>query len=326
MIFQNIIGNNSAKNLLRNTLSSGHIGHAYIFDGMRGTGRMTMAKEFAGVLLDTNNPESHPDFVVVTNQLYDTSKKQVNVLVDTIRNMKKDIYIKPYKGKKKIYVIPHADTMQVPAQNSILKVFEEPPEYCIIILLAENTNAFLPTIVSRATLVRFVPVKIGQAAEYLEKEKGIGSDTAKALAAMSGGAIGRAIELADNDNALKLRNGVIDALVSLSLGTSRNMYDFVRFMKQNRADIRFVFEILNSCGDDLLHIKFGGSGCEIKNYDRKEDLTRIGERLTKKAVVELNETTIKYHSMIAQNVNYSAAVLCMALEYREVIHDRDSRR
>lgn len=325
MAFENIIGNESAKKLLGYTLSSGRIGHAYIFEGRRGTGRMSMAKAFAAEILKTDKPESHPDFTVVTNQLYDPSKKQQNVLVDTVRSMKKDVYIKPYYGNKKIYVIPNADTMLSPAQNSILKVFEEPPEYCVIILLAENTNAFLPTIMSRAALVRLNPPEIKTAAAYLSNRLRLDADKANGLAVMSGGVIGKALELAEDTEAAALRDRTFEMFGAMAFGTIRSMYDFVRFMKQNRADAAFVFEVLTSCCSDLLHMRLCGEEYEIKNTDKAELLRRISAGLTRKSVTELNDTVIKYKNMTVQNVNYPTAVLCMAMEYWEAIHDRDSR-
>ena len=325
MAFEQIAGNEPVKELLRHTLSSGRVGHAYIFEGQRGTGKLTIAKAFAAELLKTEKPESHPDFIVVTNQLYDSSKKQENILVDTIRSMKRDIYIRPYSGQRKVYVIPRADTMQAPAQNSLLKIFEEPPEYCTIILLAENANAFLPTILSRALLLRLYPAEPEQAAEYLIREKGVEPDRAVQIAAMSGGAIGRALNMLDDETESKLRGEVFARFIALADGSYRDMYDFVRFLKQNKDNISFIFEVLLACGLDLMHIKLGNKDFRVINADRENELRKICGRLTRESAFKLNEITVKYQSIIMQNTNYPAAVLCMAMEYWEEIHDRNSR-
>ena len=139
----NIVGHSDAKRLLYNIAGSGHISHAYIFEGPDGVGRLTLAKAFAKMLVggaDGISADSHPDIIVVTNELYNQSKASKSLSVDTIRAMKADVYIKPYKADKKIYIIPKADTMLDTAQNSLLKVLEEPPEYCVIILITENAN------------------------------------------------------------------------------------------------------------------------------------------------------------------------------------------
>ena len=160
--FSDIAGHERIKNVLVRSFEDGHVGHAYIFEGCRGIGRLSAAKAFAQLLMCENpadgevcgrckscamaESENHPDIQIVTNQLYDSTKKSADILVDTVRCMKRDIYIKPYCAERKIYIVPRADTMNVHAQNSLLKVLEEPPEYCTIILIAENSNQFLPTI------------------------------------------------------------------------------------------------------------------------------------------------------------------------------------
>ena len=160
--------------MLSGIVMSKRVGHAYIFEGPRGVGRFSVARAFANMLLceDHSSGEpcgtckactqvmsgNHPDVRVITNQLYDSSKKSTDILVDTIRNMKQEIYIKPYAGDRKVYIIPKADTMNQSAQNSLLKILEEPPEYCTIILIAENSGNFLPTILSRAPIFKFLNI------------------------------------------------------------------------------------------------------------------------------------------------------------------------
>ncbi len=320
-----VIGNDSVKTLLQKVLESERVGHAYIIEGKRGSGKMTLAKAFAGLILKTENPETHPDFAVVTNQLYDSSKKQENVLVDTIRSMKRDVYIKPYMDGKKVYIIPLADTMQAPAQNSLLKVFEDPPAYCTIILLAENANAFLPTILSRAPILRIQPLSSEQVKEYLIREKDIPEDKAEQLAILSGGAIGRALELFEDEAAIFLREETLNRLLAMAGGTYRDMYEFVKFLKQNKKDISFILEILIGWSRDVMCRKLQMQEIPVTNQDKKQELTDFCNRLPKGAALQLSEIVVKYQRMIEQNVNYSVAVLCMATEFWEEIHGRNYR-
>ena len=325
MAFEQVRGNETVKALLRHTLASGRVGHAYILEGIRGVGRMTMARAFAGALLGTDKPESHPDFAVVTNQLYDPSRKQENVLVDTIRSMKRDVYIRPYAGERKLYVIPRADTMQAPAQNSLLKEFEEPPGYCSIILLAENANAFLPTILSRALVLRLHPLEHSQVAAFLTEERGIPPERAAQLAVLSGGAIGKALDMLEDDEVFALREETLGHMLAMMDGNYKTMYDFIRFMKQNRGSADFILEILLSWSRDLMHLKLGGGQFAVINADKEEQLRAFCGRLTRTAAFRFSEITVKYRCIIGQNANYPVAVLCMATEYWEEIHGRDHR-
>lgn len=325
MSFDCVLGNETVKSLLTHTLASGHIGHAYILEGSRGVGRMTMAKAFAAGLLQTENPDAHPDFTVVTNQLYDPSKKQDTLLVDTIRNLKRDVYIRPYAGDRKVYVLPRADTMQAPAQNSLLKIFEEPPSYCVILLLAENANAFLPTIRSRAQILRMHPLSQDQVKDYLIDQKQLSQTQAQQLSILSGGSIGKALELLEDETAVNLREETLTRLLTLSGGGYRELYDFIRFLKQNRTSIDFVLEILLSWSRDAMFQKLSPGQHHITNTDKTAELSDFCGKLTRKSALRLGEIILKYQKMIAQNANYSAAVLCMATEYWEEIHGRNYR-
>ena len=86
-----------------------------------------------------NKPEEHPTIISV----------------DNIRDHVTDtVSVRPYEAAYKVYLIEHAEMMNQQAQNAILKTLEEPPEYVVIMLLAVNANAFLPTILSRVIEIK----------------------------------------------------------------------------------------------------------------------------------------------------------------------------
>ncbi len=324
MGFEEILGNEPAKTLLLHSLEEHRVGHAYIIEGGKGMGKMTLAKAFAGRILGTENPDAHPDFAVITNQRYDAAKKSEIVSVDTVRRMRKDVYVRPYMAEKKVYVIPMADTMQAAAQNSLLKVFEEPPAYCTMLLLAENANGFLPTILSRAVQVRMQPVEQTVISQFLEREKGISHTDSLRAAAMSGGAIGKALELLEDKETAMLRDELLERVLKLPGGTYRDLYDLVGFFKKHRAEAGLLFEVLLSFSRDVMTLKLTEG--RIANEDKGELLRQFCERIPRASAMRFGEITMKYQHMIVQNVNYPIAVLCMATEYWEEIHDRNHRR
>ncbi len=322
MAMSDVRGHSSVKALLENSIKCGRIGHAYIFEGAEGVGRLTLAKAFAEEITGGASAENNPDIIVVTNELYDSSKKQTNVLIDTIRAMKADIYIKPYISDKKVYIIPNADTMLSPAQNSLLKVFEEPPEYATIILIAKNSNTFLPTILSRATRIKLSPLDIQEVEEYLIK-KSVDSKKAKTLSVMSGGSIGKALTLLEDEEAIELRQQTIKNLMNMLTASSRAVYDFVKFLKQNKSSYSIVLDVISGFSRDVLNIKMNSFG--IENADIEEEVKKFSLSVTKEAAFKLNEIAAKYMRIINLNANYPIAVLCMATEYWEEIHGRNYR-
>ena len=325
MYFDAIIGHDRIKASLETAIASGHIGHAYIFEGPKGVGRQSMANAFAHAVTESR-VEHHPDIITVTNQLYDPDKKQTNLLVDTIRGMKKDIYIKPYQADHKFYIVPRADTMNIEAQNSLLKVFEEPPGYCTIILITENANTFLQTILSRAALVRFQSLAPALVEDYLVRQ-GLDSAAAKLKAVMSGGSIGKALELMENEDADTLRSETIRHVSALCGSEYRNLYDFVKFLKANKAELKFILAVLSSWFVDVQRKKQFGAGTEnfLVNVDKLDELNDFCGRVTREAAFAFLEITTKYEKVFDTNANYPVAVLCMAMEYWEEIHGRNYR-
>ena len=229
-MFDNVKGQEKVKELLTRAISDGKIGHAYIFEGESGTGKLDMALAFASLITESDDVISNPDVRIITNELYDSSKaEQKQLSVDTVRKMKAEVYIKPY-GERKVYIIPNADTKTtasafIAMQNSLLKVFEEPPGYCTIILLAENANMFLPTILSRAVVIKFSPLDKDEYMRYL---------------------------LTD-DLMANLREDILKYMNQLMGGSYAAAYDFIAYAKKNKKSGGAILEIIGLYLNDLFH-------------------------------------------------------------------------
>ena len=74
--------------------------------------------------------------------------------VDQVREMGEDAYVIPNEGRRKVFLLPEADTMNTAAQNALLKLLEEPPSYAAFLLLGENPGSFLETVRSRCVSLR----------------------------------------------------------------------------------------------------------------------------------------------------------------------------
>ena len=327
MSMEKIAGHSSVKKMLNDIISSGKIGHAYIFEGLSGVGRLTTALCFASEIAVCRKnllPENNPDIIIVSNEVFDPDSKAKALTVETSRNMKKDVYIKPFMSERKIYIIPNADTMTTEAQNSILKVFEEPPEYCSIILISENENLLLQTIRSRATTVKFRPLPFETVKEYLIKEKSLDEKTADIYAVMSGGSIGKALLLMDDNDAASIREELIKLLIMFPSGGHKNLYDFIKFLKLNKSDFDLIVDILSKWSSDALHIKLYGDA-DVINKDKVSELKEFSKHITRKAAFNFLDIITKYSLIIRKNANYPIAVTCMATEYWEEINGRNYR-
>ena len=138
--------------------------HAILLGGPKGSGRHILARLLAQAMV-CNRPDIapcgvcpnckrvaegiHPDVPPLSNFVSSKDRDKKDIVVDTIRNLRADAFIRPNQAKRKVYLIDPAETMNVNAQNALLKVLEDGPEYASFLLLAENPMALLDTIRSR---------------------------------------------------------------------------------------------------------------------------------------------------------------------------------
>jgi DNA polymerase-3 subunit delta' len=157
-MFTHVFGHKKQIELLQKSIESGKLAHAYIFSGPNFVGKKFVAKKFASKLLEIDEQKEntfHPDLIEVGTE--------EAIKIEEVRELIYKLSLKPYQAKYKIALINNAENMTVEAQNSLLKVLEEPKSYTVIILVTSNPGKLLRTIASRAQKINFGPV---QASEF----------------------------------------------------------------------------------------------------------------------------------------------------------------
>lgn len=200
-MFEQIIGNERNKQILKNIIIHNKISHSYIFTGPEGIGKMLFAEEFAKAILCENAQEkpcnqckaciefsnhNHPDVNRVDEQ-------NETIKTENMKNLTKDILEKPLENKKKIYIINNSENMTREAQNTLLKTLEEPPEYSVIILITKNINLLLNTIKSRCIKISFNKLTDEEMRQYYHGN--ITEDILK----FSEGSIGKSLKVKENE-------------------------------------------------------------------------------------------------------------------------------
>lgn len=287
--FSHIIGHQNIIDHLKTSIAQDRINHAYIFDGVKGIGKQTLAKAFAKTLnceqggtdacghcisCKTFDENNNPDIIYVTHDKKD-------ITVSDIRNqIVKNITLKPYRNKYKIFIIPDADKMNILAQNAFLKTLEEPPEYGIFLLLCENYNKFLVTILSRCIMFKLHPLAYNIVADYLIKNMGITPDLAQLYSIYSQGSIGKASDLINSEEFRDTRDMAIETAVKLEDADMIVLYSLVDVLKEQRGLIDQILEIMYLVYRDALILKQTGSTDKVIQKDKIPQTELIAKKAT----------------------------------------------
>lgn len=323
--FEEITGNNQIIKNLQSAILNNKVSHAYIINGGDGMGKKLIAKSFAKTLQcikggasacdncvackvfdSDNNPDIH----------YVVPSKTKSIGVDDIREqVGKNIEVKQYKYKYKIFIIDKADTMTVQAQNALLKTLEEPPEYAVFLLLASNVDYFLPTILSRCVVLKLRPLPLASIMNYL-KETGINEEQASVFGEYSQGSIGRAIKISSSDEFAKMREDIISWLISISnkdiVSVMSMAKDFEIYKeKQEMTDIIYMWY------RDLLAMKRLDNSKYLIQKDKKNELLKQSERESFEGLSKKIEAVWQAKKQLGQNSNFQLTMEVMLIKLKE---------
>lgn len=164
--FDDLVGQEVVVRTLRNALSSGQIGHAYLFSGLRGVGKTTVARLLAKALNCEHGPTPEPCGVCPGCQDI-TNGSSMDVLeldaasnrgIDDVRELREVARVMPARDRFRVFILDEAHQITKEAFNALLKILEEPPPHVVFILASTDKQKFPATILSRCLQVDFRPI------------------------------------------------------------------------------------------------------------------------------------------------------------------------
>jgi DNA polymerase III subunit delta' len=196
-VLDDLEGQHEAVRLLRAALGEGPA-HAYLFHGPPGVGKWKAALAFAGELLgdvERTARLAHPD-------LYLLLPLGDQIRIDAVRELRRDLHMRPFEAERRVYVVRSAHLLNPDAADALLKDLEEPPDYAIIVLVADELGPLPETIRSRCQLVPFRRLSERVVRAWLERHAvGLEPEQLTALARVAGGRLDRAERLMHEEGA-----------------------------------------------------------------------------------------------------------------------------
>lgn len=285
-----ILGHEWAVELLQGHLANQRIRHAYLIIGPQGIGRRTLALRLAQALNCTQLVEpaipcsecracrliekmQHPDFSVIQADEAGRALK-----VDQIRELQRSLSLTPYEANYKIALILRFEEANPNAANALLKTLEEPPPHVIMLLTASDSEALLPTIISRCELIRLRPLSIDQVALGLQTHWGLPADRATLLAHISGGRPGYALQLSQNPEILEQRQNQLDDILRLLSATRVERFSYAEELSKDRAALQSALQTWLTFWRDIM-LRVAGSSTPLTNIDHEDEILAVTEKV-----------------------------------------------
>jgi DNA polymerase-3 subunit delta' len=323
MSFLDIYGHERQITIIRKAISQNHIGHAYLFSGIDAIGKRTLAWELAAALncekADSLHDacgecpscrkmqhSSHPDVTVVTAE-------GQYIRINAIREIQEQIAFKPFEGRWRVIIINDADRMNDQAANALLKTLEEPASSNVLILITARPYALPATVISRCRHMRFNPLSVDTIARFLISRREMEAPKAHLLAGLSGGSIGKALEL-DQEDIVTCRTEIVQLLDQTRRDDPLSILNLASFFGQDKKEIKQCLDIIKKCFRDALVFKETGKKEMLINQDKSPVIASMAGRLSGEQILRNIFLVEKAVETIEQNVNKTLTLETMAFK------------
>jgi DNA polymerase III subunit delta' len=324
MFLTRIRGHEQQIKLLQRAIKQERVTHAYLFIGPRGIGKSMIAHWFATKLMCKNSTEAdctclscqkiaafnHPDLHWFTSQ-------GNKIKIEQIRDLQKAVQYKPYEGQRKIFIIDDADTMTVEAANSLLKVLEEPPKDTIFVLLAATSYSILPTILSRCQQINFNSLSEVEITDILTIAD-IKQERAKAIAPLANGSAGKALELAQSEEAMEKRDKILESLINLKSSSLLSVFKLAEELEKEKGQMDFILDIILFWYRDLLIWKEIKDENLLINIDQIKQYQKFEDQINKRSLIKAIEIIEDGRKKIAANTNLRLALEGMLIRLKDI--------
>lgn len=326
LTFSDVVGHENIIDYFQNAIRMQKFSHAYILNGEDGMGKNLLASIFATTLqceAHDVNPcgvcksclqamsKNHPDIKHVTHE-------KASISVDDIRSqLNNDIQIKPYSSRYKVYIIDEAEKLTEQAQNALLKTIEEPPEYAVILLLTNNSNLFLETILSRCVNLNIKAVPKENIKKYLMENVKVPDYQAELSATFANGNLGKAIDLSSSEEFSQIKSDVVRLMKYIDEYELSEIMGAIKKFAENKAIINDYLDLILLWYRDVLMFKATMDANLIFYKEEVQDIKKQGSSKSFEALDHIIKVLDDTKKRLLANVNFEIAMELLLLAIKE---------
>jgi DNA polymerase III subunit delta' len=341
-MFDRIVGNQRAREVLLRMLAQGRVPGALLFAGEEGVGKRLFALELAKAL-NCRTPRGieacdecsacvriarlateggAADSLITWSEHQDVGLVRPEkrfITVDQARAVERETNFRPYEGRARILIIEEADKLNPQAGNALLKTLEEAPPTAHLILLTTRPASLLPTIRSRCQLVRFAPLTAKEIEEHLVKTKQRAGVEARLAAQLAEGRLGRALAL-NLDDYKRQRDAMLAVLDAIAARPDR--VQLLRAAEElsdakRKDDYEPSLDVLALLIHDAWRLALD-TRAQIVNDDIRERLAKLAAGVTNRRFAEWLARIEELRAQLAVNINRRVATDALFLSMAAV--------
>jgi DNA polymerase III subunit delta' len=304
MAFKDILGQERAINILQGALRHGRLEGCYLFSGPEGVGKKLAAITLAKVLNCAAGADEPCEECVSCKKISAGRHPDIHIIesdgeeikIDSVRQLQREINLRSYEAKKKVFIVDNAHNLTQEAANALLKVLEEPPAGSLIFLISDKTSLLFKTVISRCKVIKFLPFKREKLEAILQSDYRLDLKNAHFLAYFSEGRLGQALRLKKSD-IIRERDLVIDDFIF------KHRLILPGASAQGKEDVRFLLNILAAWFRDIYLVKSGAKEQELVNSDRASELSNAAGHFSFPELNGVFETISKSLIFLEGNIN-----------------------
>ena len=315
LVFSEIVGQEHITRTLKNQIIANRVGHAYLFNGGRGTGKTSAAKILARAINCLNPKDGEPCNEceickgAINGSLTDIVEMDAasNNSVEDIRSIREEVNFLPTKAKYRVYIIDEVHMLSTGAFNALLKTLEEPPEHVKFILATTEPQKLPATILSRCQRFDFKRISnenIIKRLEFVCKESNIEitKEALNIISILSEGAMRDALSILerciqDGENKInedKIKdlvgipkityiNNIVEAVIEYDVDKSLENVDSV--LNEGKDITNLIWEMIKYVKDILIYKS--SKKLDLYSQEELEKIKNLSEKVSKEKLIDL---------------------------------------